>query len=473
MLLVLSALALAGTNLERPPAALELDGELSEWQAAPTVMLDRTSQIGGRDRVQNGRDMQAEVWLAFDAEGLVIAGRIRDDVDWTARPDSDFLRSDHLRVRLAIDEPDLPEIGFGNQFGNFTVHDATDCHQSDVHDAAACVQWLEETHAYRRELAARFQVDVVFSAQHARRVTRSAVGTTGPAVAMKRTAGGYTFEARLESMPLVRREEIDRLHVLIDAVDNDNGQARRETILSSSATALVSDPSTWPVYEVAEPESVVSLRPSILPGLLEKGYALQLGLPGLEATHALWFENVPVGYQYTPEEQSPALFEIPLGDGRELPHVGQGLVLEMDFGDLGNRLFYLKGEGVASMTSTGCAVEPVALAGETFFLSRCETLHSPYGSGMCGACPAYDWSVTALRDDVFVAIAGGFFSSAPYGDGISFGSSADGSTIGFRSVQYDDETDEESWNVEVYQFSEKTRTFEPVDPEGVEINWSE
>ena len=116
------------------------------------------------------------------------------------------------------------------------------------------------------------------------------------------------------------------------------------------------------------------------------------------------------------------------------------------------------------------------MLGETWLIESCETLNHPYGSGACGACPAYQWGVTALREDAFVTVGSGFVTSAPYGGYIQQAETKDPAVIAFRTLQYDDENDREEWQPEGWRYSPTSKSFERLeldDLEGLELVWPE
>ena len=77
-------------DVNAPPAELVLDGALTEW-GEPTLTLGGGQHVSG-EVAANANDIRARVWLAFDAEGLVVAAEVHDDA---------VMAGDQLQVRLA------------------------------------------------------------------------------------------------------------------------------------------------------------------------------------------------------------------------------------------------------------------------------------------------------------------------------------------------------------------------------------
>lgn len=107
-----------------------------------------------------------KIWLRSADEGLHVWGKIDADEQGFRWPQqkSEMLSSDHIEVWLATSpEVPMPEIGWGNQFGNTELGSLKDCaDQVDPHsgDAASgaenCERWYTEQLQYRQYLQRLF-----------------------------------------------------------------------------------------------------------------------------------------------------------------------------------------------------------------------------------------------------------------------------------------------------------------------------
>jgi hypothetical protein len=112
------------------------------------------------------------VWIASTQSGLLIYGAVQEQEPHFAVGRADLLASDHVEVWLAAaEDPKLPPIGWGNQFGETDLASPADCDQmSDGmgfekkgEAATRCRGWYDAQVSYRASLLRLFARQWVFS----------------------------------------------------------------------------------------------------------------------------------------------------------------------------------------------------------------------------------------------------------------------------------------------------------------------
>ena len=113
------------------------------------------------------------VWIASTENGLLIYGEVQEEKEpHFAVGRSDLLASDHVEVWLAAaEDPKLPPIGWGNQFGETDLASPADCDQTSDgmgfekkgDGAARCKAWYDAQVSYRALLLHLFARQWVFS----------------------------------------------------------------------------------------------------------------------------------------------------------------------------------------------------------------------------------------------------------------------------------------------------------------------
>ncbi|MBA3551069.1 hypothetical protein H0W32_02585, partial [Patescibacteria group bacterium] len=133
---------------------MRFDGDVTEWmQERPTYTLTKKST--------DSRD--GSVWIDQTEQGLVIAGSVMGGApDWPKNI-SNLTFKDHIEVWIADNQPlELPDIGWGHQFGHPTLKSEEECASEDVGsfslaDVESCKTWFRDQVRYRDSFKKLFQ----------------------------------------------------------------------------------------------------------------------------------------------------------------------------------------------------------------------------------------------------------------------------------------------------------------------------
>lgn len=419
---------------EATPAGFELDGGVREWKGRPpSISLGKGDQVAGASKAGSEADFAARVWLAFGKEGLVVAGEVRDDaVLWPAAP-GDLPASDHVEVWLAFPGVEMPDLGFGSQWGWTGLPGPKACGEMEItlEGAAldACEQWVERQLERRRAFARLFvrqfliapdQVTEAFWSEGLRLLDDDDAPPetwdccAGAVSRFRPAAGGYTFEALLPPghWPATRQMPVQDVRVSVDFVDNDEGHERQETFLSSSRERKSGRPETLNRARLAAPLAIESDPPMVAP--LLAGSDSRFVVPGRPVERLYSLMNFSVGYQSQPEVPSPALLQADLAREPVARWGDVNLYLtpadwsETSAGQV-YRLFSFRGRELLGSVPLGerCKTaarlfaepEPQAASDARAFLFVCEVSRHPLGSGAAGAATELDLAAVSLHRD--------------------------------------------------------------------------
>jgi hypothetical protein len=409
--------------IEGLPPKLVIDGDLGEWTGPPSLTLGAADQVAGPSKPSSPADLAARVWIAIDADGVAIAGEVTDDkvLFGTAKT---MVNADHLELWLAFPAAPLPPLGFANQFGETELHRESDCN-GEIDHPDACKQWFAKQTRRRATLGRIFVRQYLLggtglsetwasmlAGKHAADPVRACCASSSGLV--KQVPGGWRFEARigLADLPASAKIPLKDVKLMVDLVDADVGTDKLETFLSSSPTRKFGEPDTFNAVTLAKPLAWESSPPVL--GMIAAKYPGTFFQPGRPVPSAWLFANVAVGYQYTPEQQSPSIVPIPLGTLKVVGRVGDVDVIAgpspdgPELTDDGKPFWIAARLPAALWTFRGGA--PMAhwvigdgtLAG---MANRGDSLHllvttegtlSRLGTGTCGACPTHAISVLAI-----------------------------------------------------------------------------
>jgi hypothetical protein len=382
------------------PAGFKVDGKLDEWKQPPSVTLDAASQVAGKSKVSSPQDLSAQLWVALGPEGLAVAGEVHDDhVQLSASPAE--VNNDHVEVWLALPQPKMPPIAFVNQFGDHELPTAAACdNKEEVQgDPVACRRWREQQVDHRKQLVRAFTVQYgLMSSGVVRFDQKGAVGSAH----YEPMAGGYRFEALipLAAFPRSAEAPLRTLKVLVDLVDSDEGTGKQESFLSSSKTRRFGDPSTFHAVKLAQP-----LHFGAWPELLERAVkeneksSVQ---PAPDAHVVEVWANPAVGYQYSPEQLSPAQVQLDLSKEKIHGKLGDVEVLTVPahVNEVGSYDYWLisrRGKALLDVQASGTtqlrvAPKPPGL----HILEVSEGPRSALGTGECGSCAELSFSLTKM-----------------------------------------------------------------------------
>jgi hypothetical protein len=394
-----------------------LDGDLSEWTDAPRWTLTKANQVAGRQKVTGDTDLSARIWLEFTADGLFVAGDVRDDRVILAAHAND-ITGDHPEIWLSLPAPALPPMGFANQFGDVAVLSAAACDGAEGSDLVgvdrdACKAWFAEQGPWRSALLRMFThqymlvptVAEVWASQGRAGVPTHEIGRASSSVLIP-VDGGYRFEALigLADFPATVGAQITEARVMIDLVDSDrdgpqdNGP-NQESFLSTSARRRMGDPTTFDRLTFTPIEiPTTAVAASVLAGNLSSAVRFP-GVPDI----AWDLQNVPVGYQYTPTEPSPSAVRYDLRPRLLARHGGVDVVLAPVGGGVNSftEAWTLRGGAiVAHAPFNHSRIARVGVSGDVLrLIFRDEGMYSALGTGACGACRVDDVGVLDVRSD--------------------------------------------------------------------------
>jgi hypothetical protein len=384
------------------PAGFVADGKLEEWKLPPSATLGAASQVAGTSKVASPDDFSAKVWAAMGPEGLAVAGEVRDERVLLAEKPGD-LNSDHAEVWLALPQAKLPPLAFVNQFGEQPVPTPAAC--DDVpEEQEGCRKWWKAQTERRKKLLGAFTAQYgLLPAGVTRFGSKDAAGTTR----YEPIAGGYRFEAFIpaSAFPRSAQAPLRDVRLLVDVVDNDEGHAKQETFLSTSKRRRFGDASTFHAVTLAAP-----LRFGAWPELFEKVVA-QEGVsyqPGPDGVALQAWRNTPLGYQYTPTEDSPGIVEFSLKP-TPVAKLGDVEVVTVAAEPRGlswvdRWLVSRRGPAVLDTKSIGAPeLRAVARTPGLHILRVDERTMGYLGTGMCGACPLTElWLLKMTPDGRFL-----------------------------------------------------------------------
>lgn len=393
------------------------DGGIGEWEGIPPTFVLRKYQAGSRDGM---------VWVGQTGKGLVIAGKVFGDKPrWPELPDR-MAAGDHIEVWLAdANEPELPPIGWGNQFGFETLTSEEGCARTEFgstreQDLKECRSWFSAQRTYRktfRKLFVRqwqiapdmavetYSVPAFRSFDEKLREKIRLLEPSGtPAVKIREAAGGdhaYTFELLFgwNAFPPLKPLRLSDIRVMVDVFNPGTGRRKYGGFSSTASQRKYGRPDTFdrlglePVdyhltpcrYEVPEPGAAVVALPPQTRYLRasESGSLYFMPAEDRDLRTLLLLDNETHGYQYNPgpESASPVVhavryFTAQTGAaetvcGPMLSYVHDGKISRSNYSIDAREYFETRKTPDGSI---------LVKEGPRVF-------YSYYGSGQCGACP--------------------------------------------------------------------------------------
>ncbi|NMO15293.1 hypothetical protein HPC49_09250 [Pyxidicoccus fallax] len=371
------------------PAGFQVDGKLDEWKQPPSLALGAGNQVAGEMKVASPADLSAKVWLAMDAQGLVIAGEVMDDKVQLTNPKRD-INADHVEVWLALPQPKMPPLAFISHVDEHRVTKESDCAKASPEDPAKCKTWFKQQTARRKQM----QADLV--AQYGltpKGVVRFGLNGTVGQARYEPFPGGYRFEALIptSAFPRTAQAPLKDVRVLVDLVDSDEGGVKQETFLSSSPKRKFGDASTFHAVALKKP-----LRFGKWPELLERALKEQPGAsyaPGPDADALQVWLNPAVAYQFVPDSPSPDVVQVDLGSVTSLGKVGDVELVSVPavadaMGTVSRWVVSRRGQTILGTQDVGRdQVKVVQRAPGMHVVQVYDGPNNPMGSGACGACP--------------------------------------------------------------------------------------
>lgn len=407
------SLALAATAGPSPlraageiPGGMKIDGELTEWTSNPaTVLLGPESQVAGPARADSPKDFSARVWIAWSDAGLAVAGEVTDDAVRFASGPAPNSTADHVEIWLSLPPPRMPPIAYVNQFAEETIAGPEACRTNErIDDVKACETWFAAQVKLRARLERAFTRQYLVSPAGVAETWSTAKDGAPLAglaccartrAVVKAGSPGWRFEILIppEDFPPTGQLPLRDARVLVDIADADEGTAKLESFFSSSPARKFGKPETFHSVPLPAPRSFDAVPPLLAD--LMKARPATAYQPGTPVPRAWAFENRPRGYQYQPEEPSPAVTAFTLGKMKPIAESPELRVYETPIG-----IRAVKREKVAgTIRAPGRIVGQVVRRGHVHLLFHDESTMHPLGTGACGACPLHVLTMIGIDDE--------------------------------------------------------------------------
>jgi hypothetical protein len=402
------------------PANYLFDGHVEEWrQIPPTFILNKYG-----DKSRDGH-----IWVGQDEQGLIVAGIVRGAKPrWPDSPDK-MSQGDHLELWLAdANEPVLPPVGWGNQFGFEELASEKDCSVLKSWDARKtdegvvneCVSWFNNQLKYRKSFRKLFvrqwQIAPAFTeetysspafsgfGQDIQKKLRLLKPSGAPIVKMQESADkgdAYTFEIFVpwNAFPPMKPLQINQVRIMVDIFSPGSRERGYGVFSSTAAKRKYGNIKTFNTvqlkprnyyltpckYELPKSDPDISLDPAYR-YLAASAKAQLYFFPAADTDlrRLLLIDNEAMGYQYKPDPKSNS----------PIVHPVDFFTRQISDKELlcGPRLAYVKDDAVKKWPDIFFDSEKYFEAkkltdGSLLVKNGPRVYYSYYGSGQCGACP--------------------------------------------------------------------------------------
>lgn len=348
--------------------------------------------------------------IAGAKEGLVVRGEIGGGPPDFAKTAAAMPQKDHVEIWVAASsDPELPEIGWGNQFGMMT------CKGEELTDEAkkACPKFTRDMTAYRRQFrrlfVRQFQLAPDIAAEtfatpayndiatrYAKQAADQLVGMKPsglPNFTAQPSATGYSFTAVVpwSALPPVNALKLEKLRVMVDVFSATTGAASSQPYSTTSSTRKYGDPATFTAVQLDAPMAfdITTCRYDLKTSDIYADEHPAWFFPNATGTLNVTFsiQNSARGYQYEPEGLSPGVvfthyFEKQAAPGATI--CGPSLALAAN-GKIERSDFEVDEKNVETRALPDGSL--LIKSGPT------ESTKSAFGSGACGSCPVISFSV--------------------------------------------------------------------------------
>lgn len=406
-----------------------------------SAYVDRPPDLTLIPHGNGGRN--GEIWLQNIGSGLLIVGEV--DGQHPDFPDSQsmILKKDHVEVWLAdAKDPELPPIGWGNQFEEVTLPKGADSCADWAHNKAGdtpaapdasgaekrCRSWAERQAHYRTyfkrlflrqwlvtpdyavesfALPAYDQILARYFGEGSNVSQESIVETMFPLKPVDqprawfgpgKNGSGYTFEILIPftSFPPLSSTELRGLRVMVDVFNSAEPDKTVIPYSTSSPTRVYAKPETFNTVQF-DPPKAFRLTPCDIPLNAKDKYGdihpawfvPKTNPPDASQSDAFIILNDGGGYQYEPEALSPA--------AKAVQYFWHG-VSENEW-ICGPQLTYRRGD---TKQSFDVETDPDGFdarhldGGDLLIKVGPRVYGSSFGSGTCGACPRTDLRIFRL-----------------------------------------------------------------------------
>lgn len=285
-------------------------------RSAPEDAMELKSANGGRT---------GKVWVQQQKDGIIVFGRIDGKAPNWARFPMEMGSRDHVSLWLAAAERvEMPEIGWGSQFG-YTNCEEYSAESSPRMDDEDCTTWSARQQTYRNHLRSLFvrhwrlsprvsseefateaHREVLRFADDTRRLRFDGLEPVGrPWLESSNSTGYSLFQiyVRWSDFPPASSLRLDRIHLALEFFDQDGGYS---TITPSREGG---DPATFTKLELQRP---IEFRLTQCNGALQGAdpfgrMSPAWYYPGAEelVSEVFILANDAAGYRYGPEGLSP------------------------------------------------------------------------------------------------------------------------------------------------------------------------
>lgn len=443
---------------------------------------------------------RGRLWIRTAFAGLYIAGQVDGEQPNFPHSKDEILSKDHVEVWLAgTPNFDLPEIGWGDQFGNYTLPKGDEscagwAGQFPAQNAETekkCREWASTQIRYRpylKRLFARqwllapdFAVESYATPAYEEIEKRFSYHTEDrsawdklpefmkpggkPQLFLFPEQSGYSFEIfiPLDAFPPLLSLRPSELYLLVDIFKAAPPSKKMGAYSTSSPARAYGKPETFNTLRL-DPPFFFRLTPCELP---------LVGTDKREAYHPAWFMpvsgpgqnisdtfivvNDPAGYRYEPAGLSPTVRQTHYF-WKEAGHEEWVCGPHLTYRNRGQSESF-----PYTVSEDGFETKRLS-TGELLIKTGPRVWYSEFGSGQCGACPWADLRIFELgKDAKFWGLLniGDIIGGPPGLFSQDFTVSADWSQI----TEYDLKSNEEnlpgSWSSTTFCLKANTRTDEP------------
>jgi len=377
-----------------------------------------------------------QIWLQNIGFGFLIVGQVDGARPEFPRNKNLILEKDHVEIWLADGkDPDLPPIGWGNQFGETTLpHGADSCaewaHKGLAPDTSPaekrCRTWADDQVHYRTYLRRLFVRQWLVTPDYAvesfatpafdqitKRFASDKPGSEevptplNPAEGLQmwinngKNSVGYTFEILIPftSFPPLSATDLRDLRLLVDVLNPAPKGKQSAAYSTSSPSRIWAKPETFNAIRFDPPQQF-HLTPCDLPlaapdkyGDAHPAWFVPKANPAFDfEADAFFLVNQGMGYQYEPDALSPVAHPV---------HFFWHGIAESEW-ICGPHLAYRRHDNAVTF-DVGVDEEGFDAhrlpGGDLLIKVGPRVYGSEFGSGQCGACPRTELRILRLGAD--------------------------------------------------------------------------
>lgn len=385
-----------------------------------------------------------KVWVLKSEAGLVIAGYVDGSAPAFPASAAELMEKDHVEIWLsAVPNPELPVIGWGNQFGDTELPKGEDScadvgkatgQELDKEGIEQCVEWANKQKSYRVQLKRLFArqwqlapgigieafatpayqtIEQKFTAgmkDYEVNPPKDLKPQSGvPTLQARPSAQGYDFETVIpwKLFPPVNSVSVRDLSLLVEVFSaappgkkmgpySTTAPGRGYAAFAAFNRISLERPRQYTIGDCDYP--VVGLD---LLDMQKKGYFIPGDTAVVSDTFIL--ENYRMGYAYEPSGLSPGtrathLFSRQIASGEYLCgpalrifKAGKANDFTLPEEDIGRHAIIVDREAFAVHSQP---------SGVLLIRNGPQVTYSKYGSGQCGACPRVRLELYALAPDL-------------------------------------------------------------------------